>query len=78
MIKVTMAYGNYLNGESARGGAFGFKLEALIKAGEMKSLDGKETLLMLIVQDCERLYGKPLIDEEKMDSIEFCSKLPLS
>lgn len=78
MLKVTMAYGNYLNGESARGGVFGFKLEAVIKAGEMKSLDGKETLLMLIVQDCERLYGKQLMDEEKLDSIEFCSKLPLS
>ena len=55
--------GNYCNGESARGGAFGFKLDAILKAGDMKSVDGKETLLMLIVQECELFNGKSLFND---------------
>lgn len=49
MIKCTLAIGNYVNGDSARGGAFGFKIDAITKAGDIKSADGKETLLMSIV-----------------------------
>lgn len=63
LIKCTLAMGNYCNGESARGGAFGFKLDAILKAGDMKSVDGKETLLMLIVQECELFNGKSLFND---------------
>mgnify|MGYP001808277357 CR=1 FL=1 len=49
LIKCTLAIGNYVNGDSARGGAFGFKIDAITKAADIKSADGKETLLMSIV-----------------------------
>lgn len=49
MMKDTLAIGNYVNGDSARGGAFGFKIDAISKAADIKSVDGKETLLMSIV-----------------------------
>jgi hypothetical protein len=29
-MKLILGYGNYLNGTSARGGAYGFKLDALM------------------------------------------------
>lgn len=58
LIKCTLAIGNYVNGESARGGAFGFKLDAILKTADVKSTDGKETLLMVIVQECESIAEK--------------------
>ena len=40
-----LALGNYLNGTSARGGAYGFKLSDLAKLVQVKSADSKTTLL---------------------------------
>lgn len=67
-----------MNGESARGGAFGFKLDVIVKSGDMKSNDGKYSLLMMITDLAERVYGKDLITEDWLESIEFLSKLPLN
>ena len=78
LIKLVLAYGNYINGESVRGGAFGFKLDAINKAADMKTNDGKMTLLMIIAEKSEELYGKKLINEEIFDDLEFMSKSPLS
>ena len=44
-----MAYGNYMNGVSAKGGAFGFQLTSLSKFYDMKSKDNKTTLFQHII-----------------------------
>jgi hypothetical protein len=49
-LKIVLAYGNYLNGTSTRGGAFGFKLDTLNKIADIKSNDNKKTLLNFIVE----------------------------
>jgi hypothetical protein len=50
-LEVTLAVGNFINGDNAsRGGAYGFKLDTLKKLGSTKTVDGKATVLDLIVR----------------------------
>ena len=44
-MKLILAIGNYLNGESARGGAWGFKINLLSKLSQTKTADGTKTLM---------------------------------
>lgn len=50
LLQIILAIGNYLNGGTRQGGAYGFKLKTLLKLKSQKSLNGKVTLLMYIVQ----------------------------
>ena len=45
IIEYTLGIGNYLNGQSARGGAYGFKFDTIEKISEVKSQDSKVNLL---------------------------------
>ena len=49
IFEIMLAHGNYMNGITAKGGAFGFRLDSLSKILEMKSKDNKTTLLQYIV-----------------------------
>jgi hypothetical protein len=49
-LEIILAYGNYLNGTSNRGGTYGFKLDTLPKLSEFKSNDNKKTLLYYIIE----------------------------
>ncbi len=40
--------GNYLNGGTNRGGAYGFRLETLVKADSIKGADNKTTLVDVV------------------------------
>ena len=45
LMEIILAVGNYLNGESIRGGAWGFSINLLPKLSQTKSSDGTKTLL---------------------------------
>jgi len=45
ILEVVLAIGNYINGGTHRGAAYGFKLEALTKLQDTKSTDNKSNLL---------------------------------
>ena len=49
-LEIILAHGNYMNGESQNGGAFGFNLQSLNKIYDMKSKDNKMTLLQFIIE----------------------------
>jgi diaphanous 1 len=49
-LELILAYGNYLNGSSNRGGAYAFRLDILSKVSELKSNDNKKNLLYFIVE----------------------------
>jgi hypothetical protein len=49
-LEIILLYGNYLNGTSNRGGAYGYKLDTLAKISEIKSTDNKKTLFYYIVE----------------------------
>jgi cytokinesis protein len=50
VLQVVLALGNYLNGSSHQGGAYGFKLATLGKLKSTKTVDNKSNLLAYIVQ----------------------------
>ena len=56
-LEILLAYGNYMNGVTAKGGAFGFQLASLSKFYDMKSKDNKITLFQFIVNS--------IMDEDK-------------
>lgn len=39
LLTYTLAFGNYLNGQSNNGGAFGFKLDIMSQLDDIKSND---------------------------------------
>jgi diaphanous 1 len=49
-LEIILAYGNYLNGMTNRGGVYAFKLDTLTKLGEFKSNDNKKNLLYFIIE----------------------------
>eukprot|EP00741_Cyanophora_paradoxa_P017262 tig00020961_g16673.t1 len=49
LLQVILVVGNALNGGTFRGGAYGFKLECLVKLNDTRSSNGKSTLLHYIV-----------------------------
>lgn len=48
-LEFTLGVGNYLNGQSSRGGAFAFKLDSLVQLADMKASDGRNTTLMMYI-----------------------------
>ena len=48
VLQMTLALGNYLNGGTNKGAAWGFKLDTLSKLSGTKTVDNKSTLLHYI------------------------------
>lgn len=62
-LELILAHGNYLNGESSKGGAYGFKIELLGKLKETKSSNGKLNLVQYLVSYIsDKLENKELLD----------------
>ena len=80
LLENILAYGNYMNGESNRGGAFGFKLDSLNKIGDIKMVDQpNKNLTMYIIEKLEKQHKKSLIDPyDDFVEIDLASKYPLS
>eukprot|EP00339_Tiarina_fusa_P000898 CAMPEP_0117015036 /NCGR_PEP_ID=MMETSP0472-20121206/12086_1 /TAXON_ID=693140 ORGANISM="Tiarina fusus, Strain LIS" /NCGR_SAMPLE_ID=MMETSP0472 /ASSEMBLY_ACC=CAM_ASM_000603 /LENGTH=981 /DNA_ID=CAMNT_0004718743 /DNA_START=178 /DNA_END=3124 /DNA_ORIENTATION=+ len=53
MLELVLAIGNFLNGGTFRGGAYGFKLETLVKITEVRAADNKTNMLNYLAQYCE-------------------------
>jgi diaphanous 1 len=53
-MEYTLGIGNYLNGQSARGGAYAYKFDTLEKISDVKSTDNKKNLLMYIIERVEK------------------------
>ena len=53
LLEYVLAIGNHMNGESNRGGAWGFKLETLDKLDAVKSTDNKQHLVHFLVTEIE-------------------------
>lgn len=79
ILKYVLGIGNYMNGQSARGGAYAFKFDMVEKIAEVKSTDNKKNLMMYIVEIAEQKEGKPLMDpNENMEDYEAMAKTPIS
>lgn len=60
-LTIVLAIGNYVNGVSSKGGAYGFKLDSLPKIMDYKSKDGKTLLFDYIVEFIIKDMNKPEI-----------------
>ena len=57
-----------MNGRTARGGAYGFKMSTLTKLSDTKTTDNKKTLLQWIVENLDRKDPDMLKLEEDLVS----------
>ena len=82
-FEIILAFGNYMNGGSYRGGAYGFKLDCLKILNEVKSKDNKTTLLQyIIIYINDELQKNKLFDImknlENFDNLQFQSIMELN
>ena len=74
-----LAVGNYLNGQSNKGGAFGFRLDILDKANDVKGTDNRTTLMMYVLKIVEDKLNAPFFtSEDEIAEMEPISKLPIT
>ena len=83
IFEIILAFGNYMNGGSFRGGAYGFKLDCLKILNEVKSKDNKTTLLQyIIIYINDELQKNKLLDImknlENFDNLQFQSIIELN
>ncbi|OWZ19222.1 Formin like protein [Phytophthora megakarya] len=67
VLETILAIGNYLNGSTPRGGAYGFKLDTLMKLHTLKSVDPRVTLMHYLLRQLE---------EKSPDVITFAGEVP--
>ncbi|CAN8313119.1 unnamed protein product [Cochlearia groenlandica] len=58
LLEAILKSGNRMNAGTARGDAHAFNLTALLKLSDVKSVDGKTTLLNFVVEEVVRSEGK--------------------
>lgn len=66
-LRITLAIGNYMNGGTAKGGAYGFKLGTLASLRNCKDIHNKRTLLNYILDICYNEDKKSEVSEEWKD-----------
>ena len=72
VLEYTLALGNYLNGTSNKGAAWGFKLETLNKLQGTKSTDNKTTLLHYLA----RLYEAEAAKASDPETFSLSATMP--
>eukprot|EP01125_Pyxidicula_operculata_P022201 TRINITY_DN895_c0_g2_i1.p1 TRINITY_DN895_c0_g2~~TRINITY_DN895_c0_g2_i1.p1 ORF type:complete len:999 (-),score=248.54 TRINITY_DN895_c0_g2_i1:3227-6223(-) len=79
VLEVVLAFGNFFNGNTNRGGAFGFKIELLPKLADIKSRsDPKISLLHSLIEFVDDKYPECSHFYQHFLSIEKASMLQMS
>ena len=78
ILEVSLAIGNYLNGTSFKGGAWGFKLESLERMADVKSKDNKMNAFFYVIRKVWEKYQYPLFDREELELYQYTEKYPVS
>jgi len=75
LLEVILAIGNVVNSGTLRGGAYGFKLDSLIKLRDVRSTNPNIPTLMHFVADkCEQLYPDVLDISSEMSAVATGAK----
>ena len=78
-LRHALRLGNYLNGTSARGGAYGFKLADLGKLVQVKSGDSKTTLLHYLAKSlCAENSGTIEALKVELNALPEAKEIPLA
>ena len=78
-LQMVLKVGNYVNGGTRRGGAYGIKLESIAKMASVKTSNNKSNLIQYCTMEMEKLYGSNVIEllKEELIGMEDASKAPL-
>ena len=78
-LQMVLKVGNYVNGGTRRGGAYGIKLDSISKMASVKTSNNKSNLLRYCAVELERLHGAHVVGSlrKELDGIEDASKAPL-
>ena len=80
--KVMLKIGNYLNGSTRRGGAYGFKIDVLKKVNIVKAIDKKSTLVDFIAETLQEQkkgdFHDPLALSGELPSLRGAASYSLS
>ncbi len=77
-IKIVLALGNFMNGRTARGGAYGFKLSTITKLSDTKTTDNKKNLLHWIVEVLDRKDPDMLLLSDDLVAVSGAASVPFS
>eukprot|EP01119_Soliformovum_irregulare_P017325 TRINITY_DN5126_c0_g1_i1.p1 TRINITY_DN5126_c0_g1~~TRINITY_DN5126_c0_g1_i1.p1 ORF type:complete len:1319 (-),score=517.97 TRINITY_DN5126_c0_g1_i1:43-3999(-) len=77
LLEIVLALGNYLNGNTFNGRAYGFKMEVLTKLEDTKASNNK-TLLHYLVQFVEKKYPEVKSYWEELKDVPAASKIAAS
>ena len=55
-----MAVGNYLNGTSFKGGAWGFRIDSIERMEEVQSVDNKMNAAFYVLREAWKKFEYPL------------------
>ncbi|XP_010512092.1 PREDICTED: formin-like protein 8 [Camelina sativa] len=69
LLEAILKAGNRMNAGTARGNAQAFNLTALLKLSDVKSVDGKTTLLNFVVEEVVRSEGKRCVLNRRSHSL---------
>ncbi|XP_066927240.1 formin-F-like [Clytia hemisphaerica] len=69
LLEYILSIGNYLNGGTNRGRAYGFKLSALVKLVDIRSTDKKQTALQFLAEELYQKDPKVLTCYKEMNSL---------
>ena len=78
VFEIVLALGNYLNGGTARGAAYGFRASFLLKLGDTKAIDGKSTLLHYLHKILVKSFPGTQDLKSEMMHVEGASKVNLT
>merc|ERR1712046_278766 len=70
VLRVVVSMGNFVNGGTARGQAYGIKLNFLIKLDEVKSNVPRRSLIHFVAETVERECPQSLNLREELDAVE--------
>ena len=77
LLEIVLAMGNYMNGGSNRGQAYGFKLDTLLKLQDTRAGDRKTTLLMYIVRHVDKTEPDVLKFREDLADVRNAARISL-
>ncbi|KAL1218960.1 Formin-like protein 4 [Cardamine amara subsp. amara] len=78
LLEAILKSGNRMNAGTARGDAQAFNLTALLKLSDVKSVDGKTTLLNFVVEEVVRSEGKRCVINRRSGSFNRSSSSSIS
>lgn len=77
LLEAVLVIGNYLNGDSSRGDAKGFKLDALLKLMDVKGSNRQTTLLHFVMAELIKVDEQILYLPDELKGIKPASTLKL-